>query len=75
MSAKFTYNDIVKIKLIANPILRPGVKAWIVGVFDTEKMKGSYFDQFKPGFVYSIEYEDGSSTEVHEDDLEQWHEN
>ena len=31
---------------------------------------GPYFDQFPPGVVYSIEFEDGASIEVHGDRLE-----
>lgn len=61
---KFTYDDIVRVSLLAPSNMRPGKKAWIVGVFE-EKM-GPYFDQFPPGTIYSIEFEDGSSLEVHE---------
>jgi hypothetical protein len=45
----------------------PGAKAWIVGIF-TER-PGPYFDSFPTGVIYTIEYEDGSSTEMHEADL------
>lgn len=41
---------------------------WVVGVFDDRP--GGYFDQFPPGTIYSIEFEDGSSVEVHESMLD-----
>jgi hypothetical protein len=77
MSANFTYDDIVQIAAHAAPELRPGSKAWIVGVFDS-RPAGTYFEKFPEGTVYSVEYEDGSSVEVHETDLVLWdlqHEN
>jgi hypothetical protein len=42
-----------------------GERAWIVSVFE-QRPKDSYFDKFPEGVVYSIEFEDGSSTEAHE---------
>lgn len=68
MKPKFNYDDVVQVRLTAAPQLRPGAKAWIVGVFETRP--GSYFDKFPEGVVYTIEYEDGSSVEIHEQDLE-----
>ena len=65
---KFTYDDIVSVRPGRSSSMRPGLKAWIVGVFETRP--GPFFDKFPPGPVYSIEFEDGSSTEIHEDDLE-----
>ena len=65
---KLTYNDIVKVVENAAEDLRPGSRAWIVGVF--ENRPGSYFDKFPPGVVYTIEFEDGSSLEIHEVNLE-----
>lgn len=67
---KFDYADVVRIVPTAPTDLRPGVRAWIVGVF--EDRPGTYFDRFPPGVVYTIEYEDGASTEVHESMLEKW---
>jgi hypothetical protein len=61
---KFDYDDIVKVVEDAPESLRPGQKAWIVGVFVDRP--GKYFEQFPEGTVYSIEYEDGSCVEVHE---------
>ena len=64
---KFTYDDVVKVLESAPAELRPGCKAWIVGVF--EKPSGKYFSAFPDGVVYTVEFEDGSSTEVHESNL------
>ena len=58
---KFDYDEIVF-------ILSRKKRAWIVGIFD--RSTGDYFKKnFPEGFVYSVEFEDGSSTEVHEDDM------
>jgi hypothetical protein len=65
---KFTYNDIIKISTSASTELRPGQRAWIIGVFEDRPEK--YFKPFPKGVVYSIEFEDGASIEVHESDLE-----
>jgi hypothetical protein len=62
--SKFDYGDVVRVVGDAPAHLGPGQKAWIVGVFGDRP--GKYFDQFPEGIVYSIEYEDGSSLEVHE---------
>lgn len=64
---KFTYNDIVRVQGEAEPTLPHG-RAWVVGIF--EKRPGPYFNKFPAGVVYTIEFEDGSSTEVHECSLE-----
>lgn len=68
MKPIFNYNDVVRVRKNANPELRPGAKAWIIGVFETRP--GKYFDKFPEGIVYSIEFEDGSSIEIHEEDLQ-----
>jgi hypothetical protein len=67
--AKFTYDDIVKVMESASSELRPGSKAWVVGVFEEKDRQGQYFKRFNEGVVYTIEFEDGKSTEIHEDDL------
>jgi hypothetical protein len=64
MKAKFDYDDVVRIAPDAPDDLRPNGKAWIVGVFETRP--GPFFDTFPDGVVYSIEFEDGSSKEIHE---------
>ncbi len=69
MKAKFNYDDVIRVKAIARAEARPGERAWIVGVFE-KRPEGDYFDRFPMGVVYSIEFEDGSSTEAHEDELQ-----
>jgi hypothetical protein len=67
---KFTYNDVVRVKDDAAVGLRRD-RAWIVGIF--EDRPGPYFDKFPEGVVYTIEFEDGTSGEVHESNLEAGH--
>lgn len=64
--AKFAYNDIVTVRAGAGHGL-PNGRACVVGVF--EDRPGVYFDKFPPGVVYTVEFEDGSSEEIHEGDL------
>jgi hypothetical protein len=66
---KFTYNDIVRVQGLGGTVSR---KAWIVGIFEKRPGQGTYFDKFPPGTVYTVEFEDGTSTEFHEDALELW---
>ena len=47
--------------------LRPGELAEIVGVLTDRKI--GQRPEFAPGTIYTIEYSDGSSVELHEDDL------
>ena len=67
---KFTFDDTVRVKENAPSPLRRGQKASVTMVFLPQDRNGSYFDQFPPGVLYSIEYEDGVSSDVHEDFLE-----
>ena len=68
MKPKFNYDDTVRVCPDVIPELRPGATAWVVGVFETRS--GSYFDKFPDGVIYTIEFEDGSSADVHEMNLE-----
>jgi hypothetical protein len=68
MKPKFTYDNIVCARSGADISLRPGERAWVVAV--EEERRGAYYEKFPPGVVYTIEFNDGSSIEVHEDDLE-----
>lgn len=70
MSTKFTYDDVVRVRVDTEAALRPGAKAWIVGVTAEARRRGAYYDAFKPGNVYTIEFEDGASIDVHEEDIE-----
>ncbi len=45
--AKFDYNDIVRIADSAPAALRPGSRAWVVGITE-EPREGSHFAQFHP---------------------------
>lgn len=67
---KFDYDSFVRVPTGIGGGKGAQRKAWVVGVF--EKREGAYFDRFPPGTVYTVEFEDGSSTEVHECDLEPW---
>lgn len=65
---KFDYDDIVSAISTAPISARPGNKAWIVGVF--ENRRGEFLKSFPEGVVYLIEFEDGTSIEVAESQLE-----
>jgi hypothetical protein len=67
---KFTYDSSARVRKEAPDHPRPGQPASVFGVFLPQDRVGSYFDQFAPGVVYSIEYEDGEAADVHEDFLE-----
>jgi hypothetical protein len=67
---KFDYNDRVKVICASSNLSRLGALAWIVAVLETRA--GPFYDAFPPGQMYVIEYEDGSSHTVHENDLEFW---
>lgn len=66
--SKFTYDDIVKATKAAGQSARPGEKAWVVAVL--ENRVHFPLKHFKPGVIYTVEFEDGEAVEVHEDDLE-----
>ena len=65
----FRYDQKVRVRREAPPEARPGSLAWVVGII--EERKGSYFDRFPPGIIYSIEFEDGCAADVHESNLEE----
>jgi hypothetical protein len=67
---KFSFDDTVRIRKGAPNPLRQGEIASVVMVFLPQDRRGSYFDKFPPGVVYSVEYESGESVDVHEDFLE-----
>jgi hypothetical protein len=70
--SKFTYDDIVMVRAGASPDLRPGSRAWVIAVFDRpDSRPGKHFDALPEGVVYTVEFEDGSTAEMHEDNLEQ----
>lgn len=66
----FNYDDIVKATHTAPTSARPSRKAWIVGIFEIRH--GDFLKRFPDGVVYTIEFEDGTSTEVEEIHLEHY---
>ncbi|WP_095207330.1 hypothetical protein BGP89_14335 [Luteimonas sp. JM171] len=66
--SKFDFDDIV-CAIAGLPESRLGLKAWIVGITSPESRRGSYYEQFPPGEIYTVEFEDGSSVDVHESGL------
>lgn len=70
-SNQLDHGDIVKVLPNAPEECRPGARAWVVDVFAGEDCYRwrRYFDQFPQGVVCTMEFEDGSSLEIHEDCL------
>ncbi len=67
--AKFTYNDIVRVRERASS--RAGLRAWVIAVFaDRQARPGATLQAFPEGPVYTVEFEDGSTAEMHEGWLE-----
>jgi hypothetical protein len=67
--AKFEYDDTVQVALAAPAALRPGAQASVIGITE-DRRSGSHFEQFPPGTVYLVEYEDGVAVDIHESHLE-----
>jgi hypothetical protein len=68
MKPLFGYDDIVQVRGNADLVQRRNDKAWVVGIF--ENRPGEYFNKFPEGVIYSIEFEDGLSIEIHEANLQ-----
>lgn len=68
--ATFTYNDTVRVKLVAPAQYRPGELASIVGISLQAERSGDFLKAFPHGILYTIEFEDGSSMQLHEDLVE-----
>jgi hypothetical protein len=66
----FTWNDTVRVKHSASANLRPGSLASVVGVHIEADRTGEFLKEFPLGVVYTIEFEDGSSVQIHESLLE-----
>lgn len=66
----FTYNDIVRIKTDAPGQMRPGARAWVIGITAQHERRGSHFVQFPTGTVYLVEFENGDALDIHESMLE-----
>lgn len=65
----FTWNDIVETLEEAPSPLRPGSRAWIVGMSAPHERSGSFLVEHPVGYVYTIEFEDGSSVNAPEAQL------
>jgi hypothetical protein len=65
----FNYDDRVRVSVNADVSIRPGAEAWVVGVLG-ERPDSPYFASFPLGVIYTIEYADGESVDVHESSLE-----
>ena len=68
--SKFTFDDTVQLTTFPDAPERIDAQAWVVGVM--ERGEGAYMAQFPPGYIYTIEFEDGTSTDVHESQLKAW---
>ena len=65
--AVFAYDDIVQVRADSPLLGRVGTRAWVIAVFpDRSSRPGNAFDRFPDGPVYTVEFEDGSTAEVHE---------
>lgn len=64
--AKFDYDD--RVRVVKQLSARLGSPASVIGVFETRS--GMHFDQFPPGVVYAIEFDDGEAIDAHESWLE-----
>jgi len=65
--APFTYNDTVRVKQAAPAQWRPGELASVVGISLEAERSGEFLKTFPHGILYTIEFEDGSSVQLHED--------
>jgi hypothetical protein len=68
MSSQFTYDDTVIVSLVSPKEMRPGARASIVAVLKADKRPT--YRSFRPGVVYTIEFEDGTTIDIEEEFLE-----
>lgn len=66
----FTYSDTVRVNTNAPAEMRPGVRAWVIGITAQQERRGSHFAQFPAGTVYLVEFEGGDALDIHESMLE-----
>ena len=66
----FTYDDVVRVKADAPAKMRPGAKAWVIGITAEGERRGKHFEQFPPGTVYLVEFAGGDAIDIHEGMLE-----
>jgi hypothetical protein len=65
---QFTYDDIVVLRDTARAVERRGEKVWIIAVLE-DRVRWP-LEHFRPGVVYTLEFEGGEAIEVHEDEVE-----
>ncbi len=63
--APFSYNDTVRVKQVAPARCRPGELASVVGISIEAERSGEFLKAFPHGILYTIEFEDGNSVELH----------
>lgn len=68
--ARFDYDDVVRVS--EGLTSEKGRKGWVIAVFADDDRPGDGFSHFAPGVVYTIEFEDGVTKEVHEKKLTPW---
>lgn len=68
---KFDYGAVVS-PVAGVPEARLGAKAWVVGITLERERVGSYYKNFEPGNLYTIEFEDGESIDVLESNILLW---
>lgn len=67
---KFDYDDIVRVRADAPEQPYRGQRAWVVGIAPEHRRARTFLEQYPTGVVYTIEFEDGSSAELHESSLD-----
>jgi len=65
-----TWGDVVKVQLDAPSIMRPGALGTVVAISMADDRAGLFLAEFPAGAVYTVEYSDGSSSEIPEGLLE-----
>lgn len=65
---RFTYDDLVLVLSDGRVAGRDGARASVIAVFPSASTRpGPSLGAFAEGPVYTVEFEDGSTAEVHED--------
>jgi hypothetical protein len=67
---KFTYDDIVIAARGARPEVRPGERAWVVGVIDDRATANLYYHLLPVEVLYMIQFEDGTQVRASESELD-----
>ncbi len=70
LSLMFTYDDIIHVRADAPAEVRPGEKAWVIGITIERSPSGRHFEQFPSGTVNLVEFEDGDALDIHESMIE-----